>query len=346
MSQFESLKDFNDSLQSLSDSDRRKTMEQAWAFLGGSDDANRRQPIKPRKLRQFSGAKEPRSGEVDFATWRLYAKPVVDDPFLRESEKKRVMLDSLVNPALEVAYTATALQTSEQMFELLEKHFGDVADGFELYSQFRSAVQGMSETASEFLQRLHSLALRAVEKKGLDTGSVPKEVLRQFESSCADDDLVQRLSLPALFDSPPAVADLLHSVRSEEARRREKKLKLKARNARASVVSACESSMSSGMEAMQKEIAALTLQVQGFRDSQAMQHSGNAQAAAAPAANQQPKPAFKRKERSKGSRFGFCFQCGLDGHYQNNCKNASNPVLVQQRLLAGSRTANQGQSGN
>lgn len=361
MAELDKLKEFNDDLQALSPSDRRKTLDKAWLFLGGSDDPEKRQPIKPRKLRQFSGAKDPRSGEVDFATWRLYAKPIVDDPFLRESEKKRVMLDSLINPALEIACTITGLQTSVDMFELLEKHFGDVADGFELYSQFRSAVQGMSETASEFLQRLHSLALRAVKKKGLDSSAVPKEVLRQFESACADDDLLHRLSLPSLFDSPPDVGDLLHSVRSEEARRREKKLKLKARSARANVVSACESSMASGMEEMQKKIEALTMQVQGFRDSQAAPQYGSAAAGPPrgesqynrpqhrPQYNKPPhgKPPAAWKERPRTSRFGFCFQCGLDDHYQNNCTNPANPVLVQQRLLAGSRpAANNGQSGN
>ena len=57
-------------------------LSEVHAFLGSSD-SDKRQPIKPRKLRPFSGAKSPAAGELEYKWWRLQAVPIVDDPFLR-----------------------------------------------------------------------------------------------------------------------------------------------------------------------------------------------------------------------------------------------------------------------
>ena len=73
---------------------------------------------------------------------------------------------------------------------------------------------------TDFLKRLHSLALQAVERGGMTADQVNSQVLRQFESNCADEDLLQRLDLRDKFKNPDAVEDLLFSVRTEEARRR------------------------------------------------------------------------------------------------------------------------------
>ena len=53
------------------------------------------------------------------------------------------------------------LDSKSTVSKLLVLHFGDVADGFELYSQFRAAIQGMQETTSEYLHQFHFLAMKA-----------------------------------------------------------------------------------------------------------------------------------------------------------------------------------------
>ena len=247
------LKPWKEKIGGLDRKLRRRTLDKVYTFLqdrdDDDDDYERRLPVRPRKLRSFSGAKEVKSGEVDFATWRLHALAITADEDLRKSEKKRVLCESLLGSALEVVCTLDSKSTASELLVLLEQHFGDVADGFELYSQFRAAVQGMQETASEYLHRLRVLEMKAVDRKGMSLDSVPLEVIRQFESNCADDDLLFRVGVREKLLKPPAVADLLHLLKTEESRRHQKKFRLKARNARANVVTACEEGFAAQMTA-------------------------------------------------------------------------------------------------
>ena len=58
----------------------------------------------------------------------------------------------------------------------------------------------------------------------MEDSDIAKEVIRQFECSCADEDLLQRIDIRALRQkTPPSPVDeLLLSVRTEETRRKEK----------------------------------------------------------------------------------------------------------------------------
>ena len=329
----ENLKKFKEELDAMEADDRRKTLNDVNVFLGLSDAESKRQPIKPRKLRSFSGAKVTPSGELEYKMWRLHAKPIVDDPFFRESEKKRTILDALLGEALEIASTLTPTDSSANLLSLLDKHFGDVSDGFELYSQFRSAIQESSETASDFLKRLHSLALRTVDMEGMKHDDVKLQVLRQFESNCADNELLQSLNLRAKFTNPDDVSDLLLSVRTEEARRKEKKLKLKARTARANAVSA----ETSKVEALEHQLEVLTQQLK--TSNMANSSSFQQPSPSNDSSNFRSKGKHQQQNRKPG--FGFCFNCGVDGHRQNSCSAAPNPTLVHQKLCASS-TAVQG----
>ena len=331
MSESEHLKKFKEELDALQPADRRKTLSAAYGFLGPLEE---RQPVKPRKLRSFSGSKATPSGELEYKMWRLHAKPIVDDPFLRESEKKRTLLDALLGAALEIASTLPSEDSSEKLLLLLDKHFGDVSDGFELYSKFRSAVQEHTESATDFLKRLHSLALQAVERGGMTATDVNIQVLRQFESNCADEDLLQRLDLRDKFENPDAVDDLLLSVRTEEARRREKKLKLKARTAKANAISAAEASATNSateqLETLKKKVESLTQQLQASNIALA----SSSQPSSNPVGSPNPSPRGKGRQQYRRPRLGFCFKCGIDGHRQDSCTATPNPSLVQQRLLA------------
>ena len=324
------LKSFKDQLDGMDEDTRQKSLAEARDILGLGD-GDKRTPVKPRKLRVFSGAKDVPSGEVDFKGWRLHAKPIVYDTLLRDSEKKRALIDSLVGSALEIASSIKSSDTAATLLLLLDKHYGDVADGYELYSQFRTAVQESAETASEFLARLLSLATRAVEKDGMKSTDVNRQVLRQFESACADEDLLQRLNIRDKLSKevPEEVADLLFQVRTEEARRKEKKLKLKARTARANALNAGELAASSEMEVLRKKVESLEAQVQQSR-------AAVAQTSSTPSGGQRQgqggRPGGKGKFPRKA--FGFCFRCGIEGHRQDACTAAPNPTLVHQRLMS------------
>ena len=61
--------------ESMDSAGRRRTMTQLSEVLGNPsrerDDRSSSSVVRPRKLRSFSGAKDPEQGVVDFATWHL-----------------------------------------------------------------------------------------------------------------------------------------------------------------------------------------------------------------------------------------------------------------------------------
>ena len=351
--------EIRDKISSLDRKLRRRTLEEMMAALNEDEDEDMaksavqsRQSFRPRKLRSFSGNAD-KAGEVDYATWSLYARSIVDDTSIGASEKKRILLESLLNPALEIAAAAASKSSATELLDLLDQHFGEVADGYDLYSQFRASVQGTHETASEFLQRLELKALKVVAHKGLKDGELTLEVVRQFENGCADDDLLQRVGIRELVKSPPSVASLLQKVRTEETRRREKKLRLKARTARANVVTTCETSMAAEMKELKGQLQALTLQVQELTVGQQRTTSG-ATAQQVPTTQVSSGPGsgtrgrfqnHSQRGRGNGRRrpfTGFCFHCGQQGHMRGECEFDRNADLVQQRLLDQVQGGNKG----
>ena len=116
--------------ETLDSAQRRQSMTQLASSLGVGSGFREELPVsqaglrsmtvKPRKLRCFSGARDPGSGVVDYSTWRLYAKPVVEDTLLSEGERKRIIVESLLPPALEIAASADSSVTSKEVLELLD----------------------------------------------------------------------------------------------------------------------------------------------------------------------------------------------------------------------------------
>lgn len=118
------------------------------------------------KIRTFSG-KHPKSGEVDFSTWRLHAKQLLRDTSLTDSQKRRQILNSLLPPALNVALSAGDNAPPRLYLHELEKAYGNVTGGEELYIQFVETHQQDNETASDYLRRLHTFMQEVIEKKGM-----------------------------------------------------------------------------------------------------------------------------------------------------------------------------------
>ena len=178
---------------------------------------------RTRKLRSFSGAKDSEPGVVDYNMWRMYASSVIGSTHLSENEWTRILVDSLLRPVLDIATTLDATKTSQELLDVLDRHNGEVSDDYELYFQFRSSIQDVKETACEYLQRLHLLALKATQQEGMRKKDISKEVIRQFESSCADEDLLNRIDIRGLLDEEtmPSVDEVLLLVCTEESRRKE-----------------------------------------------------------------------------------------------------------------------------
>ena len=97
-----------------------------------------------------------------------------------------------------------------------------MVDSQELLTQYYSKYQVEKESASTYLQRLYLLATEVADKGGVTVGKIPDLLLRQFIRGSHDEILIQKLDLEELVDEPPSFAELLLSMRKEEARRTEK----------------------------------------------------------------------------------------------------------------------------
>lgn len=259
-----------------------------------------------RKLRNFSGKKPVPAGEVDFETWSLQAKQVLEED-INEVSKKRCLTNSLLRPAIDICLN---IDTSQQIFETLKIVFGRVADGRELYVQFLSKFQESKETSSEYLQRLYLELLTIEERRGITADSLPKELLQQFIRGSRDENLIFRLKLEEKTDDPPSFADLLLSIRKEETRCNEKKTRL-GTNARAASQTTSEEST------LKAQVKLLTEKIEKME------------------AKSKP---VTRKDKDTKSKV-FCYNCGYDGHKNKTCRKSPNPQLVQKKLLQRSQQA-------
>lgn len=323
------LQDVLGQLQSLSAEDRKKVVAQ----LDLSDRIVVESPSvpKPRKLRLFSGKKPVPSSEVDFDTWKLLVDQLLEDTTVPEADKKRVIVQNLLRPALDAV---KAIQGSGQdIVEVLSNIYGSVADGHELLIKFQTSYQGEKETASDYLQRIYILLIDTTEKGGADLANVSKLLLEQFIRGSIDDNLILKLKLEEKLENPPTFANLLLSVRKEESKAVEKRLRLKV--GRVSSVIEDQSSISS-LQTRVSQLEAQLKQQQSVQKSKVVSSpvSDDACSKSEATSNSDTKThkGKFRKFRSRSDRTLFCYRCGEDGHSIAKCEGQKNPTLVQQKL--------------
>lgn len=309
----ESLEQVKARVDILSAEDRQALL----TALGGTSPEQPNQPhtsqSQPfiRKLRIFSGKKPVPAGEVDFDTWSVMAKPVLDDSAINENTKKRVFLTSLLRPALEIA---SSEETSDSIFQTLKVVFGTVSDGHELYIQFLSKFQGEQETSSQYLQRLYLDLLVVEERGGVSSEDLSRELLDQFIRGSRDENLILRLKLEDRTSSPPTFADLLLEIRKEEVRSSEKKNRFKTSARTASQQTSVEETLSAKVSQLTEKL-------------EKMERNFS--------------PGISQKSVNKDwkprQNFVFCYNCGMEGHKCQTCVNPPNPTDVQKKLVERTR---------
>ena len=310
-------------LRSLSPDDRR----QAVAQLNLADRIVVESSTRPspRKLRLFSGKTPTPSGEVDYETWRLLVKQVEEDDSVSELDKKRVLLQNLLRPALDAVKNST---TSTEILLILDNLYGSIVDGDELLIKFHTTYQGDKESASEYLQRLYIILMDAAEHGGTELAKVPKLLIKQFIRGVGDEQLVLKLKLEDKVEAPPTFATLLLDVRTQESKALEKKLRLRA-SARVSVQEASASRDKSEMEQLRVQMTRLETQL-----SQMAASSCQKVERSVPSNDQSRNVGRKSKSRRVGGSHVFCYHCGKDGHRLETCKEEKNSTLVQEKLAS------------
>ena len=130
-----------------------------------------------RKLRLFSGRTLVPNSEVEFETWRLQVRQLVDEveDHLSDKQIRRIIIQSLQNPALDTV--KTHIGSTQQLLESLDNLYGSVVDSQELLIQYYSKYHIENDSSSTYLQPLYLLATEVVVKVGV---TVPDLLLRQF----------------------------------------------------------------------------------------------------------------------------------------------------------------------
>lgn len=304
------------------------------------------------KVKSFSGATSM-DNEAEYEIWRLQIRQVVNDSDLTESAKKRKLLESLLPPALNVALCTGDKASAAECFEELEKAYGSVEKGDELFFQFIETHQVPTEKASEYFSRLYALLQRVIERGGLDGRHPNQQLVKQFIRGCWDDTLIERLHVRdlahALASKRVNYTDLLSQVRAYEKERETKELRKKRYHSNVQVKASNkvlavpentfekylhpesalrENNLSQRIQRLEESMKEAELHSMLRKETTpTLQAQCNLAKRDTVEKTQRPEGEAQRK-----NKFFYCYNCGEDGHTMGKCSNAPNAELVQQKL--------------
>ena len=308
--------------------------------MGESHKPNIYVDTQVKKIKSFSGKKKPCNGELDYRHWRRSAVRVRDDTEMPESRKKKVIFDSLQGKADDIIDFHRD-QTLSEIFSILDASFKYMVDGDDLLADYYQMIQEEKNPSSEFLSDLYIELVEVVKEEGATIGQMPRLLLKQFIRGCRDEDLIAKLRLENKISDPPAFPVLMADIRREEARRTERKLRLKrGMTLRTQAVTVSDAEVDPELEALQKKVNKL--------ESLCSNITANANCANSPAnctpaqetVSQDSEVAqiqhrlAKVEERLTKVRHQslFCYRCGIDAHIATDCKHPPNKALVQLKM--------------
>ena len=154
----------------------------------------------------------------------------------------------------------------------------------------------------------------------------------QFICGCTDESLLLKLRLDEKAVLGFAVLGLLALVKSEEAKRVQKKARLT--QAKVHVHQAQEVPEEPRLSGLLSRLEALETRLSGTALSQ--QHSNSSRATASPSSSAYTKPAPLPSSAAPANNGfpNFCFRCGVDGHNAVVCINKPNEQLVDEKVVA------------
>ena len=196
------------------------------------------------KLRRFSSRIPVPNGEVTFDAYQEAVRSHLEDSDCDDRKLRRAMLDSLNEPASLSIQTVRG-KSPLDILHVLASLYGSVEDSEEMLIKFAMRRQGGNEKASDFLKDLYSELTHIASLRRVNVHEFDQLLCKQFNRGCHDETMLLKLRLD---DDTLSSIDLITRVRTEEARKLEKRLRLKEESKAARVQQATSSPFESALE--------------------------------------------------------------------------------------------------
>ena len=281
-----------------------------------------------KKLPRFSGSSKVSQGEVNYRRWQRDATRLVDDSGISEEQKKRALFKSLQGQADDIAELHRDT-SALQLLDILDKQYGGTIDGDELLVDFYNIVQTSNQSASEYLSHLFIELGEVVKYEGVGVAQMPKVLLKQFIRGTTDEEILLKLRLEEKISNPPQFPDFISSIRREESKRTERRLRLK-KQARAQATTVADPRQDE-VTMLQQRVRDLEAMVAG---KGASTETSKPQQSSELSQVQQRVARLEQRVGQVRNKYIFCYRCGEDAHLASDCKNLPNKKLVQEKVDA------------
>ena len=175
-----------------------------------------------KRLRIFSGKVSVPNGKLDYDSWVFHVGQLTPDSNVFEAIQRRVILQSLAQPALSLVRSLGDASTVTQILSVLHACYGSSLDGPSLLIEFYDSIQQSNKSAVTYLQRLQWLLRRVVDSGEVLIEHEYRDLLKQFCRGSHDVALIVSLGLELNANQYDDFCELLSALHSKEAKRREK----------------------------------------------------------------------------------------------------------------------------
>ena len=303
----------------------------------------------PKTIKPFSGTSPVPNGELTHCRWRRAVTALDMDRSLKPEVKKRIVLKSIVGKAEDVIQSILE-QPLKAIVETIDCTYGVIRSVDEMKSEFLSHQQGDEFTFDYFVD-LYIEAQEIEQEGGYHDEILTEEVVKQFCSGVKDEELLltklnwesqlEAGSLSTLF--PELATRLRKEIKRMEGRKKRhqpKEMKPStSEGVRKKDIVGKQQSLTA--EELVNPLAQQLNRLQELVEKQVKISEHVSKPEYTQEVYEEALSGQQRFKTDRKPRFDpnsqkpkpFCYRCGLDNHFCDQCDNAKNPELVRQKRL-------------